>query len=356
MSLPPGARIGILGGGQLGRMLALAAASLGYRVHVFANEADSPAAQVCGTATVAAFDDREALEGFARAVDVVTYEFENVPVSAVRCLLPLVPVHPGPHALEVAQDRAAEKRFVESLGGTPARWRTVDSAADLEGAIAALGLPAILKTRRMGYDGKGQRRIDDAAEAPAALAALGGRDLLLEALVPFAGEFSILAARGADGAHACYPPVANDHEGGILRRSRVPAAGLDAAHAAAARALVDRLVDALGYVGVIACEFFATPEGPVFNEMAPRVHNSGHWSIEGAYCSQFEQHVRAIAGLPLGDTGLRGQGFEMENLLGTEAEDAHRRLVAEPRAWLHLYGKEAPAPGRKMGHLTRERS
>ncbi len=354
MSLPPGGRIGILGGGQLGRMLALAAAPLGYRVHVFCDEADCPAAQVSDRLTFASFDDLAALERFARTVDVVTYEFENVPVAAVHAIAPIVPVHPGARALEVAQDRAAEKRFVESLGGRPAPWRPVDSAADLEAAVAALGLPAILKTRRMGYDGKGQRRIDHAREAEAARHALGGRGLILEAFVPFTSEFSILVARGADGAHACYPPVENIHEGGILRRSVAPAPGLDPGHVAAARALVDRLVDVLGYVGVIACEFFATPAGALFNEMAPRVHNSGHWTIEGAGCSQFAQHVRAIAGLALGDTGLRGQGFEMVNLLGSEAGAAHALLAAEPRAWLHLYGKAEAAAGRKMGHVTRE--
>lgn len=354
MSLPPGACIGILGGGQLGRMLALAAAPIGYRVHIFTDEADAPAAQVSARTTVAEFSDLEALAAFAASVDVATYEFENVPVAAVETVARHVPVHPGAAALEVAQDRVSEKMFVEQLGGRAAPWRAVDDRASLEGALAEIGLPAILKTRRLGYDGKGQVRIDSPDAAAAALHHLGGAGLVLEGLVRFESEFSILVARGQDGAHAAWPPIANRHEHGILRTSRAPAPGLPPAMVDEARALVDRVLDALSYVGVIACEFFATDAGPIFNEMAPRVHNSGHWTIEGAHCSQFEQHVRAIAGLPLGSTALLGEAYEMENLLGDEAKGAHA-VLAERDAWLHLYGKAAPAPGRKMGHVTRRR-
>ncbi|MFN3591647.1 MAG: 5-(carboxyamino)imidazole ribonucleotide synthase, partial [Thermaurantiacus sp.] len=273
MSLPPTAWIGILGGGQLGRMLALAAAPLGYKVHVFSDEADCPAAQVSARTTLGAFDDERALASFARLVDVVTYEFENVPVAAVREVLRHVPVRPGAAALEVAQDRVAEKAFVESLGGRTARWQAVDDVLSLEAAMTVIGFPAILKTRRLGYDGKGQVRISSPDEALAALHDLGGRDLILEGLVPFDCEFSILVARGVDGTHAAWPAIANRHEHGILRTSRAPAPGLSPVHVAHARGMVDRLLDALDYVGVIACEFFATDSGPVFNEMAPRVHN-----------------------------------------------------------------------------------
>jgi 5-(carboxyamino)imidazole ribonucleotide synthase len=354
MSLPPGAWIGILGGGQLGRMLALAAAPLGYRVHIFADEADSPAAQVSARTTVADFADADALAAFGASIDVATYEFENVPVAAVQTVARHAPVCPGAAALEVAQDRVAEKRFVEQLGGRAAPWRAVDDRQSLEQALVEIGFPAILKTRRLGYDGKGQVRVDSPDDALAALHHLGGRDLVLEGLVRFESEFSLLVARGRDGAHAAWPPIANRHDHGILRTSRAPAPGLAPEHVRAARALVDRVLDSLFYVGVIACEFFATEDGPVFNEMAPRVHNSGHWTIEGAHCSQFEQHVRAIAGLPLGSTALTGEAFEMENLLGDEAMGAHA-LLARHDSWLHLYGKAAPAPGRKMGHVTRRR-
>jgi 5-(carboxyamino)imidazole ribonucleotide synthase len=348
---PPGSTIGILGGGQLGRMLALAAAPLGYRVHIYAPEDELVAADVAAHVTRAAYSDEAALEAFAAAVDVITYEFENVPARAVASLQRRRPVRPGPKALDVAQDRLSEKRFVESLGGRTAPYHPVDSLADLEAGLAAQGTPAILKTRRFGYDGKGQARIDSLAGAPAALAALGGQGLLLEGFVPFKAEFSILVARAADGEERHYPACLNRHEGGILATSRVPAEGLDPAHVDAATALVVRIADALGYVGVLACEFFSLADGPVFNEMAPRVHNSGHWTIEGAETSQFEQHVRAVCGLPLGPVGLRAPVIEMANLLGDQVE-RWPALLADPAAHLHLYGKSAAAPGRKMGHVT----
>jgi 5-(carboxyamino)imidazole ribonucleotide synthase len=247
----------------------------------------------------------------------------------------------------------AEKYFVAELGGRPAPYLAVDTLPDLLDALDRLGTPAILKTRRLGYDGKGQVRLHGRHEAEAALAALGGGPgLVLEGLVTFTAEFSIILARGMDGAIAHYPPVLNRHQGGILSESRVPARDVPAAHLAEAAALAERIADALDYVGVLACEFFACSDGPVFNEMAPRVHNSGHWTIEGAITCQFEQHVRAIAGLPLGATDLVAGGAVLHNLLGEEALQAYGLLV-EPGVHLHLYGKAAAAPGRKMGHVTR---
>ncbi len=350
--IPPGSTIGILGGGQLGRMLALAAAPLGYRVHVFAPEVELVAADVAAAVTRADYADRAALAAFAAAVDVVTCEFENVPSDALSFLESLKPVRPGPTAFDVAQDRLAEKRFVGGLGGRTAPWHVVDGPADLEAGLARLGTPAILKTRRFGYDGKGQARIEDAAGGQDALRALGGRDLILEGLVRFEAEFSILVARGPDGREVHYPACLNHHSGGILASTEVPAAQLDTAHVVAATDLVVRIADALGYVGLLACEFFACADGPVFNEMAPRVHNSGHWTIEGAETSQFQQHVRAICGLPLGPVGLMAPAVRLDNLLG---EDVARwpDLLADPGARLHLYGKSEAAPGRKMGHVTR---
>jgi 5-(carboxyamino)imidazole ribonucleotide synthase len=352
MQFLPGATIGILGGGQLGRMLALAAAPLGYRVHIYAPETELVAADVAAGCTRAAYEDRAALAAFAGACDVITYEFENVPSDTVAFLESLKPVRPGHEALDVAQDRLSEKRFVEALGGRTAPYRAVDSPADLDAALAELGLPAILKTRRFGYDGKGQQRISSADEAAAAFAGLGGADLILEGLVRFEAEFSILVARCPDGREAHYPACLNVHEQGILARTTVPAQAIPQAHLEAATALVVRIADALGYVGVLACEFFATAAGPIFNEMAPRVHNSGHWTIEGAQTSQFEQHVRAICGLPLGGVGLTAPRIEMRNLLGDSSAD-WPAILADPAAHLHLYGKSEAVPGRKMGHVTR---
>ncbi|MFQ3595556.1 MAG: 5-(carboxyamino)imidazole ribonucleotide synthase [Sphingomonadaceae bacterium] len=345
-----GGTIGILGGGQLGRMLAMSAADLGIRTHIYAPEERLPAADVAAVVTQAAYDDSAALARFAAAVDVVTCEFENVPAGTLALLEGLVPVRPGARAFAVAQDRVAEKRFVAGLGGRPAPFRAIDTRADLEAALSELGMPAILKTRRFGYDGKGQMRICALHEADAAFAALGGRDLVLEAVVPFASEFSILVARGADGSEAHYPPVANVHRGGILAESRAPAV-LPAAMVAEATDLVIRIADALAHVGVLACEFFAGAQGAVFNEMAPRVHNSGHWTIEGAETSQFQQHVRAILGLPLGSTAMRCCEAVMHNLIGEEVNHAMDWL-RRPGAAVHLYGKQQPLPGRKMGHVT----
>ncbi|MGC6400154.1 5-(carboxyamino)imidazole ribonucleotide synthase [Sphingomonas sp. FW199] len=350
-ALPPGSTIGIIGAGQLGRMLGVAAAQLGYRVHVFA-PASGPANDICNAFTKAAYDDADALAGFARAVDVVTYEFENIEAGPIAALADSVPVRPGVEALRTAQDRVLEKRFVEALGGRAAPWRIVEDRAALDRAIADIGTPAILKTSRFGYDGKGQARLMSAADADAAWAAIGGQPAILEGFVRFEHEFSILLARGADGGVQGYPPPLNTHRDGILATSAVPAPAPVAAQWTEAAALAGRVAERLGYIGVLTLEFFCGPDGPVFNEMAPRVHNSGHWTIEGAETSQFENHVRAICGLPLGPTGLTGQGVTMENLIG---EDARRwpELMAEPGAHLHLYGKVEIRPGRKMGHVTR---
>ncbi|KPF79744.1 phosphoribosylaminoimidazole carboxylase [alpha proteobacterium AAP81b] len=349
--IAPGGTIGILGGGQLGRMLALAAAAMGYRVHVFAPEAELPAGDVAAEVTRAPYDDAAALAAFAARVDVVTFEFENVPVAAVAALAQRALVRPGAKSLEIAQDRLAEKRFVTGLGGRPAPFRAVDSRADLDAALADLGTPAILKTRRMGYDGKGQARILAAADADTAWAAIGERPAVLEAFVAFEHEFSVLLARGVDGATVYWPVPVNAHEGGILAMSQVPAPPAVQAQADAALALAVRIADALDHVGVLACEFFAGADGPIFNEMAPRVHNSGHWTIEGARASQFENHIRAVCGLPLGSPDLTAPSVRMRNLLGDDVHD-WPALLADPHAHLHLYGKGEVKPGRKMGHVT----
>jgi len=351
MIVPPGGTIGILGGGQLGRMLGLAAAQLGYRVHIYAPGTSGPATEVAWKWTQGAYDDVEALGAFADNVDIVTYEFENIASGPLAGISNLAP---GVRALDVAQDRLNEKQFCESVGGTPARYAAVDDRAGLDAAIATIGTPAVLKTRRFGYDGKGQARLRSPADADAAWDAIGGQPAILEAMINFQREFSILLVRGHDGQVARWDAVENVHRDGILRLSTVPAAGEIVAQAGAAATLAARIADELDYVGVLACEFFASADGPVFNEMAPRVHNSGHWTIEGAVTSQFENHIRAICGLPLGSTALAGQGAEMRNLLGDEAGD-WAEILAAPGAHLHLYGKSDPRPGRKMGHVTKVR-
>ena len=350
--LPPGSTIGILGGGQLGRMLAVAAAQLGYRTHVLAPDAESVAAQTASAFTRADYHSRIVLDDLADACDVVTYEFENIALAPLTYLAGRVPVHPCPAALGVAQDRADEKSFVAELGGRTAPWASVTSRDELDAALARIGTPAILKTLRLGYDGKGQVRIATPDEADAAWEAIGGRPAILEGFVAFEHEFSIIVARGHDGAMVSYPPPKNEHVDGILARSTLPAPAAIARHWSEAAALAGRIADRLGFVGVLAVEYFATDDGPVFNEMAPRVHNSGHWTIEGAACSQFENHIRAIAGLPLGDTALTAPGVAMENLIGADVERVPA-ILAEPGAHLHLYGKSRARPGRKMGHVTR---
>ncbi len=349
--IPPGSTIGILGGGQLGRMLSIAAASMGYRVHIFAPDEEQPAADVSAESTRAAYTDFAALDRFAASVDVVTYEFENVDVAAVRHLAERVSVRPDVQALEISQDRLAEKDFVASIGGRPAPYRPVDSLHDLGIALAELGAPAILKTRRMGYDGKGQARLQTGQDAEAAWTSLGGRPCVLEGFVNFDAEFSVLLARSANGETAAYPCPRNQHEGGILAQSSVPAGEPIDSQVEAATTLARKVGEALDYVGLLTLEFFATNEGPVFNEMAPRVHNSGHWTIEGARTSQFENHIRAVCGLPLGSTELTAPSVRMENLLGDAVHD-WANILADPTAHLHLYGKSEVKPGRKMGHVT----
>ena len=349
--LPPGSTIGMLGGGQLGRMTALSAARLGYRVHVLTPETDSPAAQVSAAVTVAAYDDGGALDRFARAVDVVTYEFENVPLGAVARLAPSVPVRPGGRVLEVAQDRVAEKRFANALGIATAPWREVGGAATLADALAEIGRPAVLKSTRLGYDGKGQVRIDAGGDPADAWRRMGSDAGILEGFVDFTAEISVVAARGLDGRIACYPPVENRHEHHILDVTLAPAR-LAPAQTAAALDIAHRLIEALDVVGLLAVEMFVARDGRILvNEMAPRPHNSGHWTIEACPTSQFEQHVRAVCGLPLGPVAPHHDAV-MTNLIGDDVQ-AWPALLAEPGAHLHLYGKAEARPGRKMGHVTR---
>ncbi len=351
-TLPPGATIGMLGDGQLGRMTALAAARLGYKVHVYAPDAQgSPGAQVAAAVTAAGWDDRDALEGFARSVDVVTLEWENVPVSVVEHLGRFAPVHPGAGVLSVAQDRVAEKSFVNGLGIATAPWRPARDAGDVARAQAEIGPRCILKSTRLGYDGKGQARLDPGTDPAAAWAAIGAADGIVEGFVTFACEVSVIVARGQDGAMAAYPAVENRHKDGILDRTIAPAR-LAAETAREAGRIARRIAEALDLVGVLAVEMFVTPDGSVLvNELAPRPHNSGHWTMDACHACQFEQLVRAVCGLPLGSVE-RVADAEMENLIG---DDVLRwpALLAEPGARLHLYGKAQARPGRKMGHVTR---
>lgn len=352
-ALPAGSTIGIIGGGQLGRMLAMAAARLGFRIVVLEPQPDCPAAQVANSQIVAAYDDPAALAELARRCAVVTYEFENVPVVAAMTLAGDVPVLPPPRALEVAQDRLVEKTFLNGIGISTADFRPVDSDAQLVDALGEFGASGILKTRRLGYDGKGQRifRAGDGQPPSGTFAAMGGVPLILESFVPFTSEISVIAARGADGALAAYDPAENLHRGGILHSSTVPAA-LSPGTARAARDAAFAILAALDYVGVIGVEFFVLADASLLvNEIAPRVHNSGHWTEAACATSQFEQHIRAVAGLPLGTTA-RHTDCVMENLIGDDVFRAPA-LLAEPGLVLHLYGKAEARPGRKMGHFTR---
>lgn len=350
--VPPGSTIGIVGGGQLGRMLAMAAARLGYKCLIYVPDEAPPAAEVSAFFTRGAWDDEAALAGFGRRVDVATYEFENIAAGPLAALAAEAPLFPPRRALETAQDRLVEKSFIRKLGGRPPAFAPVDDLPGLEAALGEIGAPAVLKTRRFGYDGKGQARIADPADAAQAWEKVHGAPSILEAFVDFEAEFSILLCRGHNGATAIWPVPENRHRQGVLDRSIVPAGEAVRRVQAEAEALACRVADAMDYVGVLALEFFATTDGPLFNEMAPRVHNSGHWTIEGAVTSQFENHVRAICGLPLGDTALAGARVEMVNLIGDEA-DRWPEILSEPAAHLHLYGKAEARPGRKMGHVTR---
>ena len=346
----PGATIGIIGGGQLGRMLAIAAAQLGYKCHIFDPHEHPPAADVAAFFTRAAFDDEEALERFAAAVDVATYEFENLPVEPLGRLGDKL--RPGTRSLAIAQDRADEKAFIERCAAKVARWRAVASLEQVEAAVAELGTPVVLKTRRYGYDGKGQAWVRSADEALAAWDAIAGEPAVAESGVDFEAEFSVLVARWEDGRQTFWDAPKNVHREGILRTSTVPGGPVIAAQVGEARIAALRISEALAHIGVLTVEFFASTDGPVVNEIAPRVHNSGHWTIEGAVTSQFEQHIRAICGLSPGSTDLTGSGATMENLIGDEV-DRWPELLARPGSHLHIYGKGEARPGRKMGHVTR---
>ncbi len=348
--LKPEATVGILGGGQLGRMLALAAARLGFKCHVFAPNPDLPAFDVVRRVTRADYTDTEALARFAENVDIVTYEFENVPAETATFLAARVPVLPDPKILAITQDRLAEKNFVTALGIHTAPFAEVASPAELVTAIERIGRPAILKTRRFGYDGKGQAAIKNGGDPAIAWRDVGGQPCILEAFVPFEREVSVIAARGSDGAVACFDVTENVHRDHILKFSRVPAA-LGAQTAAEAVRIAETIAHKFAYVGVLAVEMFVLGDGGLMvNEIAPRVHNSGHWTIDGASVSQFEQHIRAVAGWPLGNP-LRYGRVEMTNLIGHEVDD-YRRWLVLPGAAVHLYGKTAVRPGRKMGHVT----
>ncbi|NTG08495.1 5-(carboxyamino)imidazole ribonucleotide synthase [Rhizobium rhizogenes] len=346
--------IGIIGGGQLGRMLAMAAARLNFQTLILEPQADCPAAQVANEQIIAAYDDPAALAELAKRCDVVTYEFENVPVVAAERLAKDVAVYPPPKALEMAQDRLTEKRFINDCGIPTARFHAVDSQADLEAALADFGGQGVLKTRRLGYDGKGQRVYRSPADsAEGGYAALGSVPLILESFVSFEREISIIAARGLDGAIACYDPAENIHRNGILHTSTLPAS-ISAETAAAAREAAEKILTALGYVGVIGIEFFALADGSLIaNEMAPRVHNSGHWTEAACVVSQFEQHIRAVAGLPLGNP-VRHSDCVMQNLIGDDILSVPDWLRRDD-VLVHLYGKTESRPGRKMGHVTQLR-
>jgi 5-(carboxyamino)imidazole ribonucleotide synthase len=346
--IAPGAALGVLGSGQLGRMFAIAARRMGYRVHTFSPEDDTPTGQVADVEVTAEYEDLDALRAFARHVDVVTFEFENVPVAAVKALEGRCRVFPGSRALEVAQDRLNEKSCFRSLGiGTPS-FEAVNSEAELLAALGRVGLPAVLKTRRFGYDGKGQAVLRSEADAKAAFAQLGATPLILEGFVKFSRELSIIAARSSCGEVACYPLVENHHAGGILRKTIAPAPSISEALDRAARQHIEKLLAHLDYVGVLALELFEVDGQLLANEIAPRVHNTGHFSIEGARVSQFENHLRAILGLPLGSTEVP-EPSAMLNLIGVALDPA--AVLAVPDAHLHWYGKE-PRPGRKVGHIT----
>ena len=346
--LEPGATIGILGGGQLGRMLSVAAARLGLRTHIFEPGA-APAADVAHTLTTASYDDHAALKAFAQSVDVVTYEFENIPTEALDTLEALRPVRPGREALRISQDRLTEKDFLNKLGLTTAPYFDIPNADALVQAMAQLDTPAILKTRRFGYDGKGQMRLSPGDDTVAAYAAMQNAPVILEGFVDFQREVSVIAARGLNGSVAGYDPGENVHEGGILRTTTVPAQ-LSASLRSDAVLMAAQVLNALDYVGVMGLELFVTAQGLTVNEIAPRVHNSGHWTQNGCSVDQFEQHIRAIAGWPLGD-GKRHSDVTMENLIGDDLD----RLVDLSKTSgtaIHLYGKSEVKPGRKMGHIN----
>ena len=348
--LSPGSTIGILGGGQLGRMLALAAARLGLKTHIFEPGADCPAAQVADSVTTASYDNEAALRAFGNATDVITYEFENIPTAALDILERYAPIRPGREALRVSQDRLTEKDHLTDLGLNVAPYANVETAEDMAAAVEKIGVPSILKTRRFGYDGKGQARLKTAADSPTALTDMAGAPAVLEGFVEFTHEVSVIGARGTDGQISCFDPGENVHRDGILRTTRVPAR-LSSSQRMDAVLIASRILNALDYVGVMGVELFVTPSGLIVNEIAPRVHNSGHWTQNGCMIDQFEQHIRAISGWPLGD-GSRHSDVEMENLIGDDM-DRVPELLKEPHVAVHLYGKAEAKAGRKMGHINR---
>jgi len=352
--LVPGSTIGILGGGQLGRMLALAAARLGFDVVILDPEENSPAGRVAARQIVAPYDDRWALKRLAEACDVVTYEFENVPADTVGELAALgAVVAPGAKALAAAQDRVVEKSFLAEIGVPTVAFAAVHDAETLAAAVAKIGAPSLLKTRREGYDGKGQAWIQRASEAQTSFAKIGQTAAILEAPADFGRELSVIAARGRDGEIACYPLSENHHEGGVLKRTSAPAK-ITPATRDQAETIAIKILTALDYVGVIGVELFELAGGKLLvNEFAPRVHNTGHWTQDGCEVDQFEQHIRAVAGWPLGPTQPLAH-VEMTNLLGGDV-DAWKKLASEPETRVHLYGKGEARPGRKMGHVNRLR-
>ena len=348
--LPPGATIGILGGGQLGRMLSVAASRLGLTCHIYDPAPDAPAGHVAHRVTTAPWTDHDALTAFAAAVDVVTYEFENIPVAALDAIEALRPIRPGRRALTVSQDRISEKTFLNGLGLSTAPWAPVLNIDDLHAAVATIGTPSILKTTRLGYDGKGQVRLTSPDRAEEAFAALHGVPCVLEGFVDFDREISVVAARGLDGSVAAFDPGENVHREGILRTTTVPAR-ITPGQRSDAVLIAARILNALDYTGVLGVELFVTPQGLLVNEIAPRVHNSGHWTQAGCAVDQFEQHIRAVAGWPLGD-GSRHADVTMENLIGDDI-DRVPQIARESRTSIHLYGKPEARPGRKMGHVNR---
>ncbi|MCE6960115.1 5-(carboxyamino)imidazole ribonucleotide synthase [Cereibacter sphaeroides] len=348
--LDPGASIGILGGGQLGRMLAVAASRLGFRTHIFEPGAHPPAGDVAHRVTTAPYSDEAALRAFAASVDVITYEFENIPTAALDLLEAERPIRPNRRALAISQDRLDEKGFLTSLGLAVAPYRAVTTLEDLETALHGIGTPAILKTTRLGYDGKGQARIMEPDDAAEAFAAMEGQAAVVEGFVRFSHEVSVIAARALDGSVSVYEPGENVHLSGILHTTTVPAR-LTPAQRTDAVLLAGRILNALDYVGVMGVELFVTPEQLLVNEIAPRVHNSGHWTQNGCAVDQFEQHIRAVAGWPLGD-GSRFADVEMENLIGHDIARVPA-LALEKHTSIHLYGKAEARPGRKMGHVNR---
>lgn len=354
-AIAPGSTIGILGGGQLGRMLAMAAARLGLKCHVYAPEADSPAFDVAAAYTIAAYEDEAALAKFASQIDAATYEFENIPVSTVEFLSARVPVRPGAKALACAQDRINEKTLARRLGAMTAEFAEINSLAGLRTALQTIAPPCVLKTRRFGYDGKGQAKILKLEDAPAAWAAMRDQPSILESFVNFQLEVSVVAARSVEGEFRAFDVTENEHRNHILHRSLAPARITDAA-AKDAIAIAEKIASELDYVGVFAIELFAlhlTGRDVLYvNEMAPRVHNSGHWTIDGAVTSQFEQHMRAVAGWPLGSTARKAPAVEMINLIGDDIH-AWKEIAADTGAFFHHYGKKEARPGRKMGHINR---